>query len=100
MPIAIGYLIAHYFSLLLIEGQRATILSLGLDASVDQNAVSPATIATVQMLAIVLGHVVGVVAAHDRSVRLLRPDRAVAGQIPLFVLMICYTIGGLTLLFA
>ncbi|MEU4231408.1 hypothetical protein AB0F17_44545 [Nonomuraea sp. NPDC026600] len=100
VPIAIGYLIAHYFSLLVIEGQRAIILSLGLDATVDQNAVGPATIATVQVLAIVIGHVVGVVAAHDRSVRLLRPDRAVAGQIPLFVLMICYTIGGLTLLFA
>ncbi|MFD1547795.1 hypothetical protein [Nonomuraea guangzhouensis] len=100
VPVAIGYLIAHYFSLLVIEGQRAIILSLGLDATVDQNAVSPATIATVQVLAIVIGHVVGVVAAHDRSVRLLRPDRAVAGQIPLFLLMICYTIGGLTLLFA
>lgn len=100
VPIAIGYLIAHYFSLLVIEGQRAAILSLGLDAQVDQEVVGPAGIATVQVLAIVLGHVVGVVAAHDRSVRLLPPARAVAGQIPLFVLMICYTIGGLTLLFA
>ncbi|MFD0478147.1 hypothetical protein ACFQ0B_65700 [Nonomuraea thailandensis] len=53
-----------------------------------------------QVLAIVLGHVAGVVAAHDRSVRLLPPARAVAGQIPLFVLMVCYTTGGLTLLLA
>ncbi|MGW0803173.1 hypothetical protein [Nonomuraea sp. NPDC002799] len=100
VPIAIGYLVAHYFSLLVIEGRHAIILALGLDARPDPNAVDPATIATVQVLAIVIGHVVGVVAAHDRSVRLLPPARAVAGQIPLFVLMVCYTIGGLTLLFA
>ncbi|NUS01573.1 MAG: hypothetical protein HOV97_03305 [Nonomuraea sp.] len=99
VPIAIGYLVAHYFSLLVIEGQRTFVLALGLDAEVDQNVVSPGVIATVQVLAIVAGHVVGVVAAHDRSVRLLPPARAVAGQLPLFVLMICYTIGGLTLLF-
>ncbi|MGP4093270.1 hypothetical protein [Nonomuraea sp. KM90] len=100
LPIAVGYLIAHYFSLLVVEGRHAVALALGLDAEPDLNAVAPATIATVQVLAIVLGHVAGVVAAHDRSVRLLPPARAVAGQIPLFVLMVCYTVGGLTLLLA
>ncbi|NUT44649.1 MAG: hypothetical protein HOV86_32105 [Thermoactinospora sp.] len=100
VPIAIGYLVAHYFSLLVIEGQRAVILALGLDAQVNQEPVSPGVIATVQVLSIIAGHVLGVVAAHDRSVRLLPADRAVAGQIPLFVLMLCYTLGGLTLLFA
>ncbi|MGW4468926.1 hypothetical protein ACWENQ_04560 [Nonomuraea sp. NPDC004354] len=100
VPIAIGYLVAHYFSLFVIEGQRAVILALGLPGEVDADVVGPGTIATVQVLAIVIGHVLGVVAAHDRSVRLLEPARAVAGQIPLFVLMVCYTIGGLTLLFA
>ncbi|WP_327086169.1 hypothetical protein OIE66_28005 [Nonomuraea sp. NBC_01738] len=100
VPIAVGYLIAHYFSLLVIEGQRVAIMTLRLPGEVDQEIVSPATIATVQVGAIVLGHVAGVVAAHDRSVRLLAPARAVAGQIPLFMLMICYTLGGLTLLFA
>ncbi|MBB3731947.1 hypothetical protein [Nonomuraea dietziae] len=100
VPIAIGYLVAHYFSLFVIEGQRAVILALGLDAQVNQDVVSAGVIATVQVLAIVAGHVIGVVAAHDRSVRLLEPAKAVAGQIPLFVLMVCYTLGGLTLLFA
>ncbi|NUR84410.1 MAG: hypothetical protein HOY71_10030 [Nonomuraea sp.] len=100
VPIAVGYLVAHYFSLLVIEGQRAFVLAFWLPAQVDQNAVSPATIATVQVVAIVAGHVCGVIAAHDRSVRLMAPARAVAGQIPLFILMICYTLGGLTLLFA
>lgn len=100
IPVAVGYLIAHYFSLLVIEGQQAVILSLGLDRTVDQEVVSAGVIASVQVLAIVTGHVLGVVAAHDRSVRLFPPDRAVAGQIPLLVLMVCYTVGGLTLLFA
>ncbi|GAA3445550.1 hypothetical protein [Planomonospora venezuelensis] len=100
VPIAVGYLVAHYFSLLVIEGQQAAILSLGLDRTVDAEAVGPGVIASVQVLAIVGGHVAGVVAAHDRSVRLFAPARAVAGQIPLLVLMICYTVGGLTLLFA
>ncbi|GGP78489.1 hypothetical protein [Streptosporangium pseudovulgare] len=100
VPVAVGYLIAHYFSLLVIEGQRAVVLSLGLDRTVDPDVVGPGAIASVQVLAIVAGHVLGVVAAHDRSVRLFPPEKAVAGQIPLLVLMVCYTIGGLILLFA
>ncbi|KAB8192660.1 hypothetical protein FH608_024530 [Nonomuraea phyllanthi] len=98
VPVATGYLIAHYFSLLVIEGRHGLLLAVGVPAEADQNAVAPGTIATVQVLAIIVGHVVGVVAAHDRSVRLLPPARAVSGQIPLFVLMVGYTIGGLTLL--
>ncbi len=39
------------------------------------------------------------IAAHDRSVRLLPAEHAVAGQLPLLVLMLCYTVGGLVLLF-
>ncbi|WP_049558323.1 hypothetical protein [Nonomuraea sp. SBT364] len=111
VPIAVGYLVAHYFSLLVIEGQRAFILAsdpldTGLDLlgtaarTVDEAVVAPGTIATVQVLSIVAGHVLGVIAAHDRSVRLFAPARAVAGQIPLFILMVCYTLGGLTLLLA
>ncbi|QYC44284.1 hypothetical protein Nocox_33570 [Nonomuraea coxensis DSM 45129] len=111
VPIAVGYLIAHYFSLLVIEGQRAFILAsdpldTGLDLlgtaarTVDEGLVGPGAIASVQVVSIVAGHVLGVVAAHDRSVRLFAPARAVAGQIPLFVLMVCYTLGGLTLLLA
>ncbi|MEU4573402.1 MULTISPECIES: hypothetical protein [Nonomuraea] len=111
VPIAVGYLVAHYFSLLVIEGQRAFILAsdpldTGLDLlgtasrTVDEAVVSPGTIATVQVVSIVAGHVLGVIAAHDRSVRLFAPAKAVAGQIPLFILMVCYTLGGLTLLLA
>ena len=110
IPIAVGYLVAHYFSLFVFDGQRTLILlsdplDTGADLfgvatrSVDLSAVSPTTIAVVQVLAIVAGHVLGVIAAHDRSVRLLPAEHAVAGQLPLLVLMLCYTVGGLVLLF-
>lgn len=111
VPIAVGYLVAHYFSLFVFEGQRTIILAsdpLGTGADlfgtaaqqVDFSVVSATTIATVQVLAVVTGHIVGVVAAHDRAVNLLSPGRAVLGQLPLLILMVCYTVGGLALLFA
>ena len=39
-------------------------------------------------------------AAHDRAVRLFPPKDAIIGQLPMMVLMIGYTIGGLSLLFS
>jgi hypothetical protein len=62
--------------------------------------VAPGLVATVQLVAIVTGHVLGVVLAHDRAVRLFPRGRAVLGQLPLLVLMVAYTVGGLLLLFA
>jgi hypothetical protein len=62
--------------------------------------VSPTAIAAIQVLAVVTGHLLGVVAAHDRAVRLFPRRHAVAGQLPMMLLMIGYTVGGLTLLFA
>ena len=50
--------------------------------------------------AVLLGHVGGVVAAHDRALAVAPASRAVAGQIPMLVVMIGYTLGGLWLLFS
>lgn len=101
VPIALGYLIAHYFTLFVTEGPRTVMVALGTDNPVPpEPLLGPGGVATLQVAAIVLGHVLGVVAAHDRSVRLFPPGRAVAGQLPLLVLMITYTIGGLSLLIA
>ena len=47
-----------------------------------------------------LGHVVGVVAAHDRAVKLLPKRHQLTGQLPLLVAMVGFTVGGLYLLFA
>ncbi|MFI8436274.1 hypothetical protein ACIGJO_21465 [Streptomyces sp. NPDC079020] len=101
VPIALGYLVAHYFTLFVTEGPRTVMMALGADnPAAPQPPLGPGALATLQVAAIVLGHVLGVVAAHDRSVRLFPPGRAVAGQLPLLVLMIAYTLGGLTLLIA
>ncbi|WP_093609054.1 hypothetical protein [Streptomyces indicus] len=101
VPIALGYLIAHYFTLFVTEGPRTVILASGTDNPVaPAPLLGPGGLAALQVIAIVTGHVLGVVAAHDRAVRLLPPARAVAGQLPLFALMIAYTLGGLGLLLA
>ena len=111
IPIIVGYVVAHYFSLLLFEGQRAVILlSDPLDtganllgaagAAVDYGMVTVTTIALVQVVAVVAGHVLAVVSAHDRAVALFPLTQAVVGQLPLMAMMALYTIGGLTLLFA
>jgi hypothetical protein len=54
----------------------------------------------IQVVAIVTGHVMGVVLAHERAVTLFERRVAVIGQVPLLVLMVGYTIGGLLLLFS
>lgn len=99
VPIALGYLIAHYFSLLVVEGPRTVSMALGTDNAPEPvSPLGPGALAALQVIAVVTGHVLGVIAAHDRSVRLFPPARAVAGQLPLLALMITYTIGGLSLL--
>ncbi len=40
------------------------------------------------------------IAAHDRAIQLLPKKHQLTGQLPLLVAMICFTAGGLYLLFA
>ena len=111
LPIAAGYAIAHYFSLLLLDGQLTWILASnpfgieGVDLfgtygnAVDYTLLSTTTIASVQVGAIVVGHILGVVLAHDAALR--AKTRARAGeQLPLVAAMIAFTVGGLALLFS
>ena len=103
-------MIAHYFSFLVFEGQDALIRAADpfdngqnifgtADWKINYTIVSASTIALVQVVAIVAGHIIAVIAAHDRAVRLFPPRQAIAGQVPLLILMIGYTLGGLLLLF-
>lgn len=109
IPIVLAYAIAHYFSLLVFEGQDFIALAsdpygqgwdlFGTAANpVDYTAVSTDTIAWVQATAIVIGHILGVVAAHDRAVSIWDPRRAERTQYPLLAVMIAYTVGGLAIL--
>ncbi|GAB3667191.1 hypothetical protein GCM10027589_32840 [Actinocorallia lasiicapitis] len=109
IPIAVGYVLAHYLTLLITGTQQALInwsdpLGTGHDyLSLANFTVDPVitdtTSAALRAGAVVLGHVLGVFAAHDRAIALLPRRRALTGQLPLLVLMVLYTIGGLTLLF-
>jgi hypothetical protein len=49
---------------------------------------------------VVCGHLMGVISAHDRAVALFPRHKALAGQLPLLVVMVGYTVGGLLLLFS
>jgi hypothetical protein len=111
VPIAFGYLLAHYYSFFVLAGQTtvqqladplgtgADLLGLG-DRGVSFALVGPAFVATFQVTVVVLGHVVGVVLAHDRAVALFPRRAAVVGQLPLLGLMVAYTVAGLLLLFS
>lgn len=116
IPIAVGYSIAHYASLLITEGPRGLGLLVGLTV-VPVNP-PPLLIAAIQVTAILVGHVVGVIAAHDRVLALAvapapvgaalaaaaaretsqSSGRRLADQVPLVLIMIVYTMVGLYLL--
>ena len=110
VPISFAYLVAHYFSLFLIQGQFIITLAsdpfgggrdiLGTsDFAPNLAIVSPETIWYVQVVSLTVGHVAGLAIAHDRAVSLF-PDRrdALRSQYPMLGLMVLYTVGGLWLL--
>lgn len=112
IPIVIGYAIAHYLSLLVLEGQR-TVINLSDPLGVGWNVFgtaelgisqlwldTPAVTAVIQLAAIVGGHLIGVLVAHELSLRVLPAARRVSGQLPLLAVMVGYTCGGLLLLFS
>ena len=112
VPIVIGYAIAHYATLLVVEGQRTAIgwsdplgrgwnvfgsAEMGVNAAIFDH---PTAIALIQLGAILMGHIVGIVCAHELAVRLLPAEHALAGQLPMLAVMVGYTCAGLVLLFS
>ena len=112
VPIIVGYIAAHYVSYLVEVGWDTLILasdplSTGSDwlGTGDLDRLSwlsfhPTALAWIKVVAVVVGHVVAVVAAHDRAVRVLPKQHQVTGQLPMLAAMIAFTVGGLYLLFA
>ena len=109
VPIAFAYVVAHYFSLFVFEGQTAISLvsdPLGrgwdtfgtADWKTNYAVVSTATIAWVQAGGIVAGHVAGVAVAHDRALARFPSRVAARSQYPLVAAMVLYSVGGLALL--
>ena len=112
IPIAFAYALAHYFSLLMYQGQALGYLisdPLGhgsdlfgtADASIDYNVVTATSIWYVQVGALVAGHVAGLMLAHDRALAIYsKPREAVRSQYWMLIVMIGFTSLGLWLLSA
>ncbi len=120
VPISLAYVIAHYVSLLLYNGQKIISVSpLGAgflltdplgdgsrlfgsaNASIDYGIITPNGIAYVQVAALVLGHIAGLVLAHDRALVLYAKARqATRSQYWMLAVMVGFTSLGLWLLSA
>lgn len=110
LPIALVYVIAHYFSFFVNQGQVAWRLAsdpfgngrdlFGTAAYEPRfDLLTPNVVWYVQVGALVVGHVLGLVVAHDRAVDVVRSPRLAArSQYPLLGLMVVYTLGGMWLL--
>ena len=109
-PIALAYVVAHYFSLAVFQGQAVSYLASdplgeGSDifgtagGGIDYGVVSTNAIWYVQVGALVVGHVAGLTLAHDRALVVFRQLReATRSQYFMLVVMVIFTTAGLWLL--
>ncbi|MEI5672693.1 MULTISPECIES: hypothetical protein [unclassified Nocardioides] len=112
VPIIVGYIVAHYLTYFVEVGQLTLILAsdpfgdgsnyLGTgDLQVNYwLSYHPTLLANTKVAAVVVGHVLGVIAAHDRAIKVLPARHQLTGQLPLLFAMVGFTAGGLFLLFA
>lgn len=109
IPVVLAYSIAHHLASLAFDGQAFVALlsdPLGsgwdlfgtADDVIDFTVVTGDQIAYLQMAAIVIGHVLGVIVAHDRAVERYPPRTAVVSQYPVLAVMIGYAVAGVLLL--
>jgi hypothetical protein len=119
VPIAFGYLLAHYFTLLVFQGQatlaliphaltlisdpvgRGATLVGSANATIDWDVMPMSLVWYIQVLALVVGHIAALMVAHDKALRLYGdPSSAVRSQRWMLVVMILFTGVGLWLLSA
>jgi hypothetical protein len=110
LPIAAAYVIAHYFSSLVFQGQATAYLisdPLGdgsnlfgtAGSHIDYNAVSTNAIWYVQVGALIVGHAAGLTLAHERALVIYRrTTEAVRSQYWMLVVMVGFTSLGLWIL--
>ena len=103
VPIALAYNLAHFISLLAIQGQNLIPLAsdpfgVGWDLfgtlsyRIDTGVIGPQLVWFVSVAAIVIGHIISVYVAHVIAAR-RTVDRSLAlkGQYPMLALMVFYT---------
>jgi hypothetical protein len=111
IPIALAYAVAHYFTLLVNQGQFGIPLAsdpfgrgwdlFGTSGFQPSLFNDPNAIWYVQVGVLVVGHVLGLTLAHDRAVAIWGSARtAVRTQYAMLALMVLYTCTGLWLLSA
>jgi hypothetical protein len=112
VPIVVGYFTAHYLSYFVEVGQQTVarlsdpmVNGSNLLGTADLQpsywlSLHPSFLALAKVGAIIGGHVLAVVAAHDRAMKLLPRRHQLTGQLPLLLVMVAYTVGGLYLLLA
>lgn len=101
VPIVIGYVFAHYLTYLVERGQQTIFLLFGMhDAQINYIlSMHPAVLSSLKVGFVLAGHVAGVIAAHDRALRLLPARHRLTGQLAMMLVMVGYTFTGLYLLF-
>ncbi|ORV82636.1 hypothetical protein AWC11_01795 [Mycobacterium interjectum] len=111
IPIVVGYIFAHYLSYLVERGQQAVFAladplgrgwnPLGLAHFHVAYVLSshPPVLAGVKVACVVTGHILAVIAAHDKALRLLPAGHQLTGQLTMMLVMVGYTFTGLYLLF-
>lgn len=112
VPIALAYVIAHYFSLLAYQGQAIAPLAsdplghgsdlLGTaDWGISYTWIGSRAISYIQVAALLIGHVAGLALAHDRALATYRRVReATRSQYWMLAVMVGFTCLGLWLLFS
>jgi hypothetical protein len=108
-PIALAYVVAHYFSLMVFQGQAmipllSDPLGDGHDLlgtahdTINNSLLSNHVIWYVQVAALITGHIGGLVLAHDRALVLFKGRAAARSQYWMLAIMIGFTSLGLWLL--
>jgi hypothetical protein len=111
IPIALAYLVAHYFSLFVFQEQAQWTYLLSdplgngsnyfgtAGGSIDYGLVSSTTVWYVQVAALVIGHVTALTLAHDRAIDVYGDSRLGAlSQRWMLLVMVGFTTLGLFLL--
>lgn len=111
IPIVVGYIFAHYLSYLVERGQQA-VFALADPFGRGWNlfglahlhvayvlSMHPPVLAAIKVTCVVTGHIVAVIAAHDKALRLLPAGHQLTGQLTMMLVMVGYTFTGLYLLF-
>ena len=111
IPIALAYLIAHYFSFFVQQEQAqftyllSDPLGRGWDLfgtaghRIDFAAVGPTAVWTVQVTALIAGHAIALALAHDRALaRHREPDAGRRSQYAMLALMVAFTLLALALI--